>query len=208
MDRKTIIFDCGGVLVLPQTVQSREQMAVRCRLPIEVFERRYREHRLAYDKGTLTADEYWRRVSTLRGLSKQEVSRLVEEDYRSWSRINHETLIVVRRLADMRNCEGSPIKLALLSNMPAEMAVHFRREMGWFELFDLILFSCDLGMIKPEPEIYRYCLSRLDSNPGSALFIDDSQENVDGAVAVGIRGVLFRDFSPRVLMDKLSLRFT
>lgn len=62
-----------------------------------------------------------------------------------------------------------------------------------FELLDGVVVSGRLGSVKPDPAIYREAV-RLAGVPADAtLFFDDSQENVDGALAVGIRAVRFED---------------
>ena len=50
--------------------------------------------------------------------------------------------------------------------------------------------SCEVGMRKPEERIFLHACSSLDVAPANALFLDDMQANVDGAVAVGLTGVL------------------
>jgi putative hydrolase of the HAD superfamily len=51
--------------------------------------------------------------------------------------------------------------------------------------------SCYVGLRKPDPAIYRRALDILGSDPKRTLFIDDRQENVDGAVGVGMRAIRF-----------------
>ena len=49
-------------------------------------------------------------------------------------------------------------------------------------------------MKKPDPEIYKYTLEKLDILPEESVFIDDLEENIKGAEAVGIRGIIFKNF--------------
>ncbi len=60
----------------------------------------------------------------------------------------------------------------------------------WDALVDVVIDSCEVGMRKPEERIFLHTCSRLDVAPANALFLDDMQANVDGAVAVGLTGVL------------------
>jgi len=59
--------------------------------------------------------------------------------------------------------------------------------------FDGIVVSGDLRLVKPDPAIYRALLDAHGIEPSSAVFIDDSQKNVDGARAVGMHAVRFVD---------------
>jgi epoxide hydrolase-like predicted phosphatase len=69
-------------------------------------------------------------------------------------------------------------------------------------LFDAIVLSGEVGVMKPDPRIYRIALERLEAQPGQAVFIDDFQHNVDGARAVGMHGIRFR--SPSQLVAELD----
>jgi putative hydrolase of the HAD superfamily len=61
------------------------------------------------------------------------------------------------------------------------------------DLFDVIVISGDVGLHKPEPEIYLLTCERLGVKPGDAVFVDDLRENCAGAEAVGMSAVLHRD---------------
>lgn len=64
---------------------------------------------------------------------------------------------------------------------------------GPVDLFDATVISGDVGMHKPQPEIYRLACERLGVEPPEAVFVDDLRENVAGAEAVGMTTVLHRD---------------
>ena len=61
------------------------------------------------------------------------------------------------------------------------------------DLFDATVISGDVGLHKPQPEIYRLACERLGVGRRSAVFVDDLRENVAGAEAVGMAAVLHRD---------------
>jgi putative hydrolase of the HAD superfamily len=58
-------------------------------------------------------------------------------------------------------------------------------------IFDGYALSFDLGLRKPDPEIYRAALRSVGSRPENAIFIDDIQENIESAERLGIKGILF-----------------
>src|ERR1035441_6325516 len=68
---------------------------------------------------------------------------------------------------------------------------HMERELEWLSRFDLLVWSYQLRVAKPDATIYRYALERLGTRPGETLFLDDKAENVDTAVALGMRGLVF-----------------
>lgn len=79
----------------------------------------------------------------------------------------------------------------LLSNASVRQHDYWPRVPG-SEFFDGTLISADEKVMKPQPEIYRLCMARFGLKPEECIFIDDVQANIDGAVACGISGVVFR----------------
>jgi putative hydrolase of the HAD superfamily len=61
------------------------------------------------------------------------------------------------------------------------------------ELFDATVISADVGLHKPQPEIYLLACERLGVEPAQAVFVDDLRENCAGAEAVGMTALLHRD---------------
>ena len=61
------------------------------------------------------------------------------------------------------------------------------------ELFDAVVISGDVGLHKPQPEIYALGAERLGVAPEACVFVDDLRENVAGAKAVGMTAILHRD---------------
>ena len=60
---------------------------------------------------------------------------------------------------------------------------------GWDQMFDAVVISGEVGMRKPEAEIYTHVLDLLGVRPGETVFVDDLQPNVDAAEALGLVGV-------------------
>ena len=88
-------------------------------------------------------------------------------------------------------------KLYVLSNASKKFYKYFPRLVE-LDYFDGSVVSCDVHMIKPQPEIYQYLLEKYGLNPKECLFIDDREENVAGAKAVGMQGYLFRNDYPAI----------
>jgi epoxide hydrolase-like predicted phosphatase len=74
------------------------------------------------------------------------------------------------------------------------------------ELFDATVISGDVGLHKPEPEIYLLGAERIGVPADRCLFVDDLRENVAGAEAVGMTAILHRD--PETTVAELERRFT
>ncbi len=161
-----------------------------CGLPSEVFFLLYYRDRSELDRGTLSYAEYWSRIMSEGGArpSKETLERLIREDTLAWIRINP------RVVAWSRELRAAGFKTAILSNMHADPleAMNASLEYGWIADFDAAVFSCRIGIVKPEPGIYLKCLEALGAEAGECIFIDDSPKNVAAALELGMKGIVFR----------------
>lgn len=90
--------------------------------------------------------------------------------------------------------EHTDHKLYLLSNFDAHAINTFALTYPeFFSLFDGVIVSGQVGLLKPYPEMYRYLLQTYDLRAQDSLFIDDQHENVLGAEHVGIPCVLYKN---------------
>lgn len=88
----------------------------------------------------------------------------------------------------------SAVPLFAITNFSHEFWPSFRaKEADFFDRFQDVLVSGEVGLIKPDPAIYHLALKRFGLAAEQALFVDDRQDNVDAAAALGIGGHLFRD---------------
>ncbi len=77
--------------------------------------------------------------------------------------------------------------------------------MGYGKLFDRQFYSCEMGLQKPDAEYFRSILSSTEMPAGDVLFIDDRDENVMAARAVGLEAEVFDLVSgPEELRDLLA----
>ena len=77
-------------------------------------------------------------------------------------------------------------------------------ELGAADEFDSVVVSADIGMIKPQPGIYKRALQDLGVEAEEAVFIDDAGVNVDGAKAVGMQAILYENLAQlRQDLDKI-----
>jgi putative hydrolase of the HAD superfamily len=182
-----LVLDYGGVLTLPQDVASVEQMVAYLRVDGDLFRRVYRRNRPAFDSGAATDEQYWRAVVEECGLNSSEVDvePLIALDVQSWTQLNGA---MVQFVQDVRS---QVYRLAMISNMTRNTLVAMRRELPWLALFDECVFSCELGVNKPDAAIYRECARRLGLQASECLFVDDSAKNVQGARDVGMAAIRF-----------------
>ena len=84
-------------------------------------------------------------------------------------------------------------RLFLLTNTDAIHISRFEHMVGisffsdFYQCFEKVYYSFEMGMRKPEPEIFNYILKKHDLSPKRTLFVDDKKENTDAAAALGIQ---------------------
>ena len=184
--RRIVLFDLFGVIARHQRPGALERMAARCNADADAFTTAYWTHRPPYDAGRRTASAYW--TDVLRALSRSADTDTIEElrltDIDSWSRVDESMVTYVRGLRGRA-------RVALLSNIPADHADAFLAAQPWLHDLDHVAFSGRIGAAKPDPAAFQYSVVALRSAPADFLFVDDREENVRAARAVGLNGHVF-----------------
>lgn len=184
--KPTVVFDFGGVL----SAGHDPVPAVHELLggDLEVLREALWRERDAYDRGEVTAAEYWGAVASAVGveeLTEEEVAEVQKADNRYFLALDAASRALIHDLA--RN----EVRLALLSNASEAFGEAVRRA-DWFEAFTLAIISAEERAAKPGREIYEVLLDVLAhetggvSIPSAIVFFDDRQENIDAAIALGI----------------------
>jgi putative hydrolase of the HAD superfamily len=184
--RSIVLFDLFGVIARHQLPGALGKMAARCHTPVEAFTMAYWDCRPPYDAGRQSASEYW--TAVLRRLSLSADPDTIEElrltDIDSWSRVDDRMVTYVLSLRDVA-------EVALLSNIPADHADAFLAAQPWLYHLDHVAFSGKIKAAKPDPAAFQHCVDALRAAPADFLFVDDREENVGAARAMGMNGHVF-----------------
>ncbi|WP_431902043.1 HAD family hydrolase [Amycolatopsis thermoflava] len=174
-----VVFDYGEVICGRTT--ALPDLAATLGVPLAEFEPHYWRLRDAYDRGCVDL-EYWGGVGEALGVPVDESTsdRLTEIDIRGWSDVRESSLELLAGLSE------AGVPLALLSNAPSSFA-RFAERQDWMRHFRVRVFSGDVGVAKPDAEIFELLVARLGVPAGDCVFFDDRQSNVDGARAAGLR---------------------
>lgn len=185
-----LFFDIGGVL--GSNGWDREQRGeaiAKFGLDAEDFQYRHEETVGAFESGQISLDEYldvtvfWRK----RDFSREEFQKFMFALSRAWP----DSLDVVRRLRQGVRGRATRVRLATLNNESRELNEHRIRLFGLCELFDVFFSSCWLGVRKPTREIYERVLGMAQVNPSSSVFVDDREQNLAPAAALGMHTIHF-----------------
>lgn len=148
-----------------------------------------------YDRGTRDIDSVAQCLAEFRGSDFETAkSRMLEAVTYQEQVAPTAELIAELKAADYR--------LFVLSNMSKDY-IEFLREMPVFQHFEGEIVSCEVGLIKPEREIYNLLLDRYNLVPEQTMFIDDRKPNVDAAAEVGINPFHFDRNDPEKSCEQL-----
>jgi putative hydrolase of the HAD superfamily len=188
MPINAVIFDYGMVLSAPADPEAHRELIRIFGSHAEDFEREYWAFRHAYDSGDFDGAGYWQRCAQSAGvtLTEDQARQLIANDIRMWSKLNPTMVDWAVTISK------SGFKTGILSNIPFEIADVFK-EFGWVKGFTHNTWSCYLRLAKPDPTIYHRVVDALGVRPEEALFLDDRQENILSAEAIGLQCILFRD---------------
>jgi epoxide hydrolase-like predicted phosphatase len=181
-----LIFDFGGVLMKTLDYGYRHAWDDRLQLPhgsVESVVHGSASWRHA-QVNQLGIEEYWQDVAQQLKLDAESLTAL-QADYFKGDSLDTELIDLIRWL------KAQGIRVGLLSND----ALSLREKLQLLEiadLFDPLIISADIGVMKPAPQAYQAVLDLLDLPPEQVLFIDDLPNNVAGANAVGIQGILYQ----------------
>ena len=135
------------------------------------------------DYGRLNRADFNKEVSKLAGVSVSKMIKGVEE----------ETIINTSLVTYVKELKAKGYNVACLSNGTHEWTLRVINDHGLRDLFDEVVLSGDLGIVKPSPQIYIHTLEKLKVNASQVIYIDDRKVNTDAAEACGIRSLLFSD---------------
>ena len=187
-----VLFDFGGVLL--QHMDGIDHKAIELRLGLEertLFRCLYRDSRyMDLQVGKCTHDAWIASVRTAADrLCPDKAGALMAAWQQAERPLNQDMMALVKRLrlADYRT--------GIVSNTIPGMEERFRQELPQLiPLFDVRVGSGDLGIAKPDPQIYLHAAERLGVAPERCVFTDDVARYAEAARDVGMRGFHFQGY--------------
>ncbi|MDV3278247.1 MAG: HAD family phosphatase [Nitrososphaerales archaeon] len=178
------IFDMGGVVTKWKNNDPLVKfVADRYEVPFGRMKQVMEEGLVEFESGGLSSHDYI--ATCLRRVGK----KMKKGDDADWL-----LTFPIQRLARLRRGTVEIIRLlrhrgyrvyALSNTSPPH--VEMGRRLGWDTLFDGLFASCEIGAVKPSRRAYQHVLKQVGAPPNQAVFIDDNEANVVGAVRVGIK---------------------
>jgi len=196
----TLIFDLGNVFV-----------HVDSQLPIRWLENKFPHVSVsAIRKSVFHSDLYYQYERGLTDNKRffESVGSLVGDGstIEGFQEVWRSMLTPNQPMIDLLPLLSSQYQLVLLSNTNELHVDYIAKTFSIFNHFDHLIFSCDVGCIKPNEAIYQIALKQSGSSASESVFIDDLPDNVQTAVNLGMKGVCFRDYES-FLEDLDSMAF-
>jgi putative hydrolase of the HAD superfamily len=194
-----LVFDFGNVIAFFDYAIACAPLGARLGLSGEELLAQARREGLTelvveYERGRMTTEEFG--VAVRRLVRLEELSH--EEFVAAWTAIFRLNESVARLIPPLKK-EG--YTLVLGSNTNDLHARHFRPKFAeTLGHFDALVMSHEVGHVKPTVEFYWACAEAAGRPIGECIFIDDLPENVAGARAAGMMGILYRD-TPTLVME-------
>jgi len=197
MTIKAIIFDIGGVLIRTIDRAPRQALAEQLGMTAQALEELVfggdsgRQAQL----GKLDESAQWAYACQQVGWPLEQVAEFRAQFF-GGDRFDTELLEYIRHL-------HQNYKTGIISNAMSETRALIEGPWKMGGLFDAIVLSGEVGVMKPDPRIYQAALQQLGVQAKQAVFIDDFPHNIDGARAVGMHGIHFG--SPEQVITELAV---
>ncbi|HWS60407.1 MAG TPA: HAD family phosphatase [Flavobacterium sp.] len=177
----TIIFDFGDIFI---NLDKEAPLNLFKKLGLTEWNEELNQLNLLFEKGQISEDNF------LLGIQKHVPNASIEEILFAWNSVLLD--FPLRRLEFLQKLTKK-YRLFLLSNTDAIHIETFERENGvsfsrdFYQCFEKVYFSFEMGMRKPDAEIFNYIIKKHELSPKRTLFIDDKKENTDAALSLGIQ---------------------
>jgi len=178
---RVVVFDYGEVISRTPPPEAQAELAALAGVDLPTLQTAWLRHRHELDHGTLGIVEYWQTMA--RELGQEWGIRRIHElwarDFASWFTLEPAVGDLIAELHD------GGTRIAILSNAGFDYGDPFRfSPLG--TIMDRVFVSAELGLLKPDPEIYRRVMAELGVVPSGTAFVDNKAENVEAAAGLGI----------------------
>lgn len=179
-----IIFDLFGVVFSKGLAGSLDSLQKAFRRHADDVARTYRRWEAPFDLGSMDEAEFWANVNAELGTKCPGplLTSLVLSGYS----LRHDVVRLIRRYrSNHRTVAYSNYRREWYSRLDA--VHHISKE------FDCVYISSDVGLLKPDPEVFNFVSREQNTTVSNLLLVDDNKANVDAARSAGARAILFED---------------
>ena len=181
---KAIVFDLGGVIFSSNATsyEGREKLAKILNIEPKKLQDFWFEKKEKLITGKLSEEDYLRGLILSHKLSRslEELKKIIRDS----DIINKEMINILLELK-------KKYVLLALTNDVNEWLSYKINKFCLRNYFEAIISSSDIGLVKPDKNIYEYTLKKINLSPKEIIFVDDREENVKSAMELGIKSFHF-----------------
>jgi putative hydrolase of the HAD superfamily len=177
---RALVFDIGNVLLRFDITRALDRVRAYCKAPILIDA--IEPVKGAYEEGRLSNDEFCQRLVAL-----LQYTGTLDDLISAWEEIFTEN----SAMTDLARRLHAHYPMFLLSNTSDLHIGYMFRTYPVFGLFQDAVYSCRVGLSKPNPMIFETAVRQFGVKPGETLYIDDLEPNVLAARAHGFHAFLY-----------------
>lgn len=195
MTIRAVVFDIGGVLeVTPDGSEPTAafpgmvaQWETRLHLRLGELDRRLRSMKGNGRLGTYSEEEWQEELRLVTGMDQAQIDAFVQDFWDVYlGELNSELAAYFSGLRPR-------YRTALLSNSFVGARRREQERYHFAEMTDLIIYSHEEGIAKPDPRIFERTCERLGVRPEETVFLDDAERHITAARELGMHAILFTD---------------
>lgn len=196
MTIRALIFDFGGVLLRTEDQTPRIALAEKFAISKSELEYLVFSSPSSYQAmvGEISALQHWQTVAKTLNMNSQKIIDLRNQFF-SGDRLDLNLVTYIQHIR-------KDYKIGLVSNAWDDLRSLLKEEFGILGVFDEVIISAEVGLIKPDPRIYQLAAEKLSIPTNQAIFIDDVAENVEAARKSGMFAIQFR--SPSQIIPEIN----
>lgn len=182
-----IVFDIGGVLEYTPYTGWLDRWNERLGFGPHDIINGLMERGLDGGLGTCTEAEWLAGLQEITGFDESQIDEFMGDLWADYlGTLNEELVAYVRELRPT-------YKTAILSNSFLGAREKEQALYGFEDLFDMLIYSHEVNLLKPDPQIYELTCKSLNLKPEEVIFVDDADVNIEGANEFGIHAILFEN---------------
>ena len=184
---RAIIFDMGRVLVNMNSAPLKEKLYKNLKAnEIQKPERQFLHNpiMIAFNRGQITPEEFHQRICS---------NYRLDMDFETFKNLWCDIFWTMDSMEELLGRISKKMAIGLLSDTDPLHWNFIRTTWPWIGQIKNPTLSYEIGAMKPNPEIYLAAAENVNTPPEHCVFVDDLQDNVDGARAIGMLGIRFED---------------
>ncbi len=184
---RVVVFDIGGVLEITPRLNIEPKWEAELGLKPGELDQKMMDIWKGGSIGTITEADVYQAMHDLLGMDEAQVEGFTDDIWREYLGTPNTELITY--FAGLR----PKYRTAIISNSFVGAREREEERYHFGDMTELIIYSHEVGLQKPNPEIFQLACQRLNIQPEEMIFVDDSKVIIEAANKLGIHGILHTD---------------